>query len=193
MIRKLSSLAKTVAAFQNFGCAILTTTVATIQMNQLSNADKEIARTDGKDVRVERTTGAYLNGCSATEKTIAATTATKSQKIVRSVRTPTSDVETTAAYPSKVFSFCWRYFRFNIGRTVRLSFISDDGFAIMKTIAQTIRMKPTLCARESTEIVQKVNSAVVTGSAYLKDGVAITMMIVVTIRMNPAALISNAK
>lgn len=82
-IQKPNSPAKTDAAFQNCGCAILTTIAVTTPMNQRTCADKRTAPLAGRDVQVDPTTDAFQNGCSAMEKTTVAMDPMRNQKTVR--------------------------------------------------------------------------------------------------------------
>jgi len=92
-------------AFRNYGNAILITIAVTIPTSRRICAGKGIVQTDGRDVQVVPITDAFLNGCSAMEKTIAEITATKNQKIVLSALKLISVAETIAAFQSKSANF----------------------------------------------------------------------------------------
>lgn len=93
--------ARTAVAFQNCGCATLTTIAVMTLMNQLTCAVSETARQDGRDAPASLTIVASRNGFSAMERTIAATTATNFQRTARFANPKqTSSARTTDAYPS---------------------------------------------------------------------------------------------
>lgn len=89
--------------FPSYGCVILTTIAAMIRMSPHTCVGNVTALLDGNVVPDNRTTDAFLNGCSVMEKTIAEITVMNYQKIVPNVqRKRTSSVTTTVVFQSKL-------------------------------------------------------------------------------------------
>lgn len=188
---------KMVVAYQNFGSVTSTTTVEMTRMNLLTSADRGIVQTDGRDVPAVPTTDAYQNGSSAMEKTIVATIAMKSRRTVQNVRTQTSGVATTVAYPSRNFyplkpiAFYKPFPLF--GSHVSLCSASGDGCVTTKMTVLTTLMRPTPCAKACTETVRRANSDVTMANVYHTDGGVTMTTIAATIQMSLDVLISSAR
>lgn len=146
MILRQNSVARTVDAYRNFGCAILTTIVVMTQMNQHTCAVKEIVQLDGRDVQVSPTIVAFPNGSSVTVKTIVETTAMNSQKTV-----PNANPKLTSS-----------------ARTI-VAFLNNGLVTLLMTVV-TVPMNLRLSAKESIESALSLSSAATMENVFQADG-----------------------
>jgi len=138
-------------------------------MNQLTCADKETVRPDGRDVREKPITGVYRSGCSVMARMIAVTVRTNFRRTVRSAKLPrTSSVRTTGVY-------------------------QKDGCVISRTIAVTIQTSRKTCAKDYIDSVRSLSSSVPTENVYQVSGGVTMTMIAETTRTNSTVVVSNAR
>ena len=183
MIPRPSSAAPTANASRYCGGATSTTTAVTTVMSRLTFVETETARWDGNGARAMPTTGAFLSGCTATERTIVGTDRTNCQKTVQPAKKKVNGSAITGdAFPSKAVFIS--LFRKNFDRHFEFS---GAGCATSKTIAATIRMRMKRCALEGTEHVQNQSLLAKAEYASLPDGVAITTTTAATDRTRKIA------
>lgn len=121
----------------------------TTQTNPLTCVVKETAPLAGRDVQASPTIVAFLNGCSAMEKTIVVITATSCQKTAQFVkRKRTSSARTIAAF-------------------------LNSGLVTLLMIAAMVLMNRKLNAKENTENVLNLNSIATTENVFPADGAVV--------------------
>lgn len=167
--RKPNLRVKTAAAYRNYGCAISTTTAATIPMNRRTCAVRGTAQQAGNVVQEGQTTVASRNGCSATGKTTVVIIPTSLRRIARLV----------------ILKL--------ILNALIIDAFQSSGSAILLTIAEMGPMKRRSCVKETIGSAPSLSSGAIMGSVFQRGGGAIMKMIVGIIAMRSVAAISSAR